>query len=256
MSKLPQEYQFIDLSDYGRAPAKWIASNLKDTFVTPIHLTTCFIVSGLLAVLCVLLDLAVLAAFFLVLKSVLDAADGELSRVKNTPSYVGRYYDSIADIFLNFLFLLSFWYMGVDSIFTMLVAFIGIQLQGTLYNYYYVIQRNRVAGDVTSRIFEDVAPQAMFGENQNTVNTFYRIYDFLYITFDKTIYYLDSKAMITKKPFSKWFMTSLSVFGLGFQLLIIALMLLLGLGQYVIPFFITYSMLIFVFIGIRRWFLD
>jgi len=217
MAKLPIQYQFIDLSDYGRSIARWIAYSLKNTKVTPIHVTTCFIVSGLLAIISMLYYHYILAAFFLILKSILDAADGELSRVKNTPSYVGRYYDSIADIVLNFFFLLTFWYITNSSFVLMILAFIGIQLQGTLYNYYYVILRNQLDGDKTSRIFEDKAPLAMKGEKQRTVNIFYKIYDLLYILFDKTIYWLDKEAM-NCKPFPKWFMTLLSTFGLGFQL--------------------------------------
>ena len=42
-----------------------------------------------------------LAAFFLIFKSILDAADGELARVKQRPSYTGRYLDSVADIVLD-----------------------------------------------------------------------------------------------------------------------------------------------------------
>lgn len=254
MSKLPKEYQFLDLSDYGRFAARWIANSLKNTTITPINITSWFIVSGLLAILSILNGYYILAAIFLILKSILDAADGELSRVKNTPSYVGRYYDSIADIILNFLFLLTFWHITNDSIFYLMLAFIGIQLQGTLYNYYYVILRNSVNGDKTSRIFENSTPTAMKGEKQSTVNLFYKIYDFLYITFDKTIYWMDKKAM-NSEPFPKWFMTLLSSFGLGFQLLIMAIMLVLNLEDYVIPFFIGYSILIFFFIGIRRFFL-
>jgi hypothetical protein len=191
------------------------------------------------------------AAFFLILKSILDAADGELSRLKNTPSYIGRYYDSIADILLNFLFFLAFWHITDGKIGYMLLAFIGVQLQGTLYNYYYVILRNTVNGDSTSRIFEDAAPIAMKGEKQSTVNKFYKVYDMLYITFDKTIYYLDRNAM-NSEPFPRWFMTMLSTFGLGFQLLIMAIMLALHLEAYVIPFFIGYSALILVFVAIRK----
>ena len=116
MSKLPKQYQFVDLSDYGRFVARWIAGALKNTMVTPIHVTSMFIVSGFLAIACMLSQHFVAAAFFLILKSVLDAADGELSRLKNTPSYIGRYYDSIADIILNFLFLLTFWYITDSSI--------------------------------------------------------------------------------------------------------------------------------------------
>ena len=255
MAKLPTEYQFTDLSDYGRFIARRIASALKETSFTPIHVTTWFIISGLLAVVCMLNHFYLLAAFFLILKSILDAADGELSRLKNTPSYVGRYYDSIADILLNFLFLLTFYYISESSIYLMLLAFIGIQLQGTLYNYYYVILRNHVDGDITSRIFEDHTPKAMEGETQHAVNIFYKIYNFLYIPFDKAIYLMDKEAM-NSKPFPKWFMTILSSFGLGFQLLIMALLLVFNLEMYTIPFFIAISALIFVFIGIRRWVLD
>jgi len=251
MSKLPKQYQFIDLSDYGRFVARWIANALKGTTVTPIHITSWFVVSGLLAITCILYEYYVAAAFFLILKSILDAADGELSRLKNTPSYIGRYYDSIADIILNFLFFLSFWHITDGSIVYVLLAFVGAQLQGTLYNYYYVILRNNVNGDQTSRVFEDEAPKAMSGEKQRTVNIFYKIYNFLYISFDKTIYLMDKEAM-KSEPYPKWFMTLLSTFGLGFQLLVMAVMLVFNLEMYVIPFFIAYSILILVFVSIRR----
>lgn len=251
MAKLPKQYQFIDLSDYGRPPARWIALSLENTSVTPIQVTSWFIVSGILAIGCMLNSYYLAAAFFLILKSILDAADGELSRLKKTPSYSGRYYDSIADIVLNFFFFLTFWHITEAPIGYVLLAFVGVQLQGTLYNYYYVILRNNVNGDITSRIFEDSAPKAMKGEKQSTVNLFYRIYDFLYILFDKAIYWIDREAM-NSKPFPKWFMTLLSTFGLGFQLLIMAILLALHLEEYVIPFFITYSAFILVFVGIRR----
>ncbi len=251
MSKLPEKYRFLDLSDYGRSPARWIANSVKGTNVSPIQVTSWFIISGFIAIVCILYNYYFAAAFFLIFKSILDAADGELARIKNIPSYVGRYYDSIADIVLNFMFLITIWFITDGSILFMLLAFVGIQLQGTLYNYYYVILRNNVNGDKTSRVFEDVAPKAFEGESQTTVNIFYKIYDILYIAFDKTIYLLDRDA-INSKPFPKWFMTLLSTFGLGFQLLLMALMLILNLEQYIIPFFIIYSSLIFVFIGIRR----
>ncbi len=251
MPKLPAQYQFIDLSDYGRPVARWIANSLKGTSITPIHVTTWFIVSGILAIICMFYGYTAAAAFFLILKSILDAADGELARIKETPSYVGRYYDSIADIILNFCFLLTFWHITDGSFMLMVLAFIGVQLQGTLYNYYYVILRNTVQGDTTSRIFEDSPPTAMEGESQRNVDLFYRIYDFLYIAFDKTIYLLDKNAM-NSRPFPKWFMTLLSSFGLGFQLLIMAVLLVLKMEDFVIPFFIAFSALIVVFIGIRR----
>lgn len=229
-----------------------IAVALQGTSVTPVQVTSGFILSGFLAIACMLMGYYTAAALFLILKSVLDAADGELSRVKSQPSYVGRYYDSIADILLNFLFLITLWHITSISLWHLGLAFVGIQLQGTLYNYYYVILRNRVAGDTTSRVFEDHAPVAMAGESQRTVNLFFHIFNILYVTFDKAIYCIDRNAM-DSKPFPRWFMTLLSTFGLGFQLLIMAVLLASGLEYYIIPFFIAYSGLIFVFVAIRRW---
>jgi phosphatidylglycerophosphate synthase len=103
MSKLPKEHKFLDLSDYGRPVARLIANSLKNTSYTPIHVTVWFIISGLIAVYCIMIGHYWFAAFFLILKSILDAADGELARVKETPSYTGRFLDSVADIILNAL---------------------------------------------------------------------------------------------------------------------------------------------------------
>lgn len=251
MSKLPKEDKFIDLSDYGRPVARWIAESLKETAFTPVHVTIGFIIAGFLAIYCMLQGWYWGVAFFLVWKSILDAADGELARVKQTPSYTGRYLDSVADILLNLLFVLTIWYVTNGSILYSLIAFCGIQLQGTLYNYYYVILRNKVNGDKTSRVFEDHTPQAMEGESQTSVNILFGMYNFLYIVFDKAIYYIDRDA-INSEVLPKWFMTAVSAFGLGFQLLIIGVMFILGLVAWIIPFFIGYTFLILVFVGIRR----
>jgi phosphatidylglycerophosphate synthase len=251
MSKLPQEHKFIDLSDYGRPIAKIIANSLKNTRFTPIHVTIWFIISGLLAIYCILQGYFWLAAFFLIFKSILDAADGELARVKKKPSYTGRFLDSVADIILNAMFLISIWYITEGSIIVCLLAFIGLQLQGTLYNYYYVILRSKFDGDTTSRVFETKTPIALKGEKQIHVNILFKMYKLLYGAFDKSIYYLDRTAGIGK-ILPKWLMTSISTFGLGFQLLVIAIMLVLGLKTFILPFFLGYTIMVFVFILIRK----
>ena len=251
MAKLPKEYQFLDLSDYGRAPGHWIASKFQHTYFTPIHVTTMFFISGISAIVFLLNGYPITSAFFIIMKSILDAADGELSRLKKQPSYVGRYYDSIADLILNFCFLLTFWYITDISIVYMIIAFFGVQLQGTLYNYYYVILRNSVQGDSTSRVFENTRPKAFKGESQDSVNLFHKIYTILYVGFDKIIHCIDKNAKYSK-PFPKWFMTMISVYGLGFQLLLMALMIVFELEKLIIPFFIGYSVLILVFVCIRK----
>lgn len=252
MSKLTTQGKFLDLSDYGRSFGKFLADLLKNTRFTPIHVTFLFGISGLIAVGCILSDHYLLAGFFIILKSGIDAADGELARLKKSPSYSGRYLDSIFDIILNFMFFMTICYVSKTTFLYTLLAFIAIQLQGTLYNYYYVILRNKSAGaDTTSKVFEYKTPRALPGETQKSVNILFGIYKLVYGVFDKTIHFLDQEAYKVK-TFPNWFMTFLSFYGLGFQLLIIALMLSFGFIEYIVPFFITYSILIFVLISIRK----
>ena len=252
MSKLNTSDKFLDLSDYGRSFGRFFALQLKETRFTPIHVTLLFGISGLFAIYCILNQYYLAAGFFIILKSGIDAADGELARLKNTPSYVGRYLDSVFDIFLNFFFLMTICYVSKTPFWVAILAFISIQLQGTLYNYYHVILRNKsIGGDNTSKIFEYKAPKALPGETQKAVNILFGIYTIVYGIFDKVIHFLDSEAYKVK-TFPNWFMTLLSLYGLGFQLLIIAFMLPLGWIEFIAPFFILYSLLIFVLIGIRK----
>ncbi len=255
MSKLSKEEKFLDLSDYGRSTAKFLAERLKNTSVTPIQVTICFGICGLIAIYCILNNHFYAAGFFLIWKSIIDAMDGELSRIKQTPSYTGRYLDSVFDIILNFMILMAIASISTASFWLTLLAFVCVQLQGTLYNYYYVILRNNsVGGDTTSKIFETETPTAMAGESQRTVSIMFAIFVALYGVYDRVIYALDANAY-KERTFPSWFMTIVSCYGLGFQLLLIALMLALGLVNYVIPFFIFYTILLPILIIIRRTFL-
>ena len=252
MSKLAAQDKFLDLSDYGRSFGRFFANQLKDSRFTPIHVTLLFGLSGLIAFYCILEHHYFLAGFFIILKSGIDAADGELARLKNTPSYSGRYLDSVFDIVLNFMFLMAICYVSETTIWFTILAFIGLQLQGTLYNYYYVILRNKSVGsDSPSKIFAYKTPKALPGETQKTVNILFKIYQIVYGKFDKIIHALDPEAYKVK-TFPNWFMSLLSLYGLGFQLLIIAVMLPMGWIELIAPFFIVYTLLIFALIGIRK----
>lgn len=252
MSKLAAEDKFLDLSDYGRPIGKLFANQLKNTRFTPIHVTLLFGVSGLIAIYCILQNHYFFASFFIILKSIIDAADGELARIKNTPSYTGRYLDSVFDIALNFLFFMTICYVSKTSFWMAILAFFCIQLQGTLYNYYYVILRNKsVGGDTTSKIFEDKSPRALVGESQKYVDIMFKIYTLFYGVFDKIIHTLDNNAYKVK-TLPNWFMTLVSIYGLGFQLLIISAMLSMNLTDYILPFFIVYTTFIIVLICIRK----
>jgi hypothetical protein len=161
----------------------------------------------------------------------------------------------VFDIILNFMLLMAICYVSKTNIGFTFLAFIGLQLQGTLYNYYYVILRNKsVGGDGTSKIFEYKTPKALPGETQKSVTVLFGIYLMLYGLFDKIIHALDPNAYKVK-TFPNWFMTLLSLYGLGFQLLIIAIMLPLGWIEFIVPFFTVYTLLIVVLIGIRKVFI-
>ena len=252
MSKLAPENKFLDFSDYGRSPARWIAKSLLNTKFTPVHVTILFMICGLYAAYFMLKGNYVLAGGLLILKSILDAADGELARLRNKPSYIGRYLDSVFDLILNFILLYTITTITQGSLKLMLTAFVALQLQGTVYNYYYLIVRNSSAGgDTTSRINENSFPKALHGENQGMVNVLYVLYVLFYRVFDRVLITLDSGAQKVKQ-LPNWFLSIASFYGLGFQLLIMAVMLSLGLINYIIPFFIFYSFLIVVLILIRK----
>ncbi len=231
--------------------AKIIARTLKNSRFTPIDVTLFFIVSGLFALISIIYEYYYVATIFLILKSILDGADGELARMKKTPSYIGRFLDSIADICLNFLLILVICWTSENHILIGFFAFLSIQLQGTLYNYYYTIMRSQLEGDQTSRIFENKIPEAFPEENQKHVTIMYKIYRGLYGFFDEIVYKLDRNAL-NEKYIPAWFMTCLSVFGLGFQLLFIGILLILGWRDSVCYIVISASLLIPVFVFVRR----
>ncbi|MFN5417277.1 MAG: CDP-alcohol phosphatidyltransferase family protein [Flavobacteriia bacterium] len=252
MSKLSKEDKFFDLSDYGRSAGSLLAKSLQNTRFTPIHLTLLFGLSGLISVYFIFSHQYILAAVFLILKSIIDASDGELARLKNRPSYTGRYLDSVFDIILNAILVFAICFVSKTPYYIGFIAFFLLQLQGTLYNYYYVILRTiSVGGDGTSKIFEYKTPKALVGEKQRHVNFLFQVYLILYGLFDKIIHLMDSKAYQSKN-FPNWFMTFVSLFGLGFQLLVMALLLTLNHIELILPYFLVTSVFIVVIIGIRR----
>jgi len=113
------------------------------------------------------------------------------------------------------------------------------------------VRHNSAGGDKTSNVFETETPVAYPTENQRTVNILFLLYTVFYSVFDRIIYTLDRKAS-TVIHFPKWFMTLCSIYGLGFQLLIIAVLLAVGQIDIIIPFFVSYSVFILILISIRK----
>jgi hypothetical protein len=252
MKKLGAQYRFIDLSDYGRPLSDQIARSLQHTWVTAIHLTLLFGVAGLMAFYAILGGHYKTALALLVIKSVIDGADGALARLNNQPSYTGRYLDSVFDILLNLILLGGIWYTSDNSWLWWLAAFFSLQLQGTLYNYYYVILRNRLSGgDATSKVFEYKRPEALPGESQRTVNIMYYTYQICYGLFDRIIHQLDPSAYKEALP-NRYLMTLVSVYGLGFQLLALGLALVWLPINYILPGIVLLTILMPLIIAIRK----
>jgi phosphatidylglycerophosphate synthase len=253
MPKLSNEDKFIDFSDYSRPIAIFLANHLSKLKINAIQVTIVFLLAGLASAYYIYIQQLVWAAVFLMIKNILDAVDGEIARITKHPSAIGRYLDSIFDFIINFLILLAILSITNTSIMVFVIAFLGIEFQCSIYNYYYVILRRRLNNDETSRIIEYQKPIAYPYESQKTVNVLHAIFLSLYFIFDFFVVFLDKKALFVQ-TFPKWFMNLLSLLGLGFQLLIICLFLCFGLSEMILPFFAWYSIFGLFAIVIRKLF--
>ena len=251
MPKLSIDDKFIDFSDYGRPIATFLAYHLSNLKVNAIQVTFVFLLAGIICVYCIQTNHYILAAIFLMLKNILDAVDGEIARITKHPSIIGRYLDSIFDFIINLLILFSILTIESSSKVIFMMAFFGIEFQCSIYNYYYVILRRSLNNDETSRILEFRKPVSYHYENQQIANILHIAFLCLYLVFDALVYVLDKPALSVKK-FPKWFMSLLSLLGLGFQLLIICGLLCLGLTKMILPFFAWYSIFGLFVILIRK----
>lgn len=161
--KLPAAEQFVDLSDYARPVATWLARQLTASSVRAPHVTLVWLGIGLLGAVAYArggYGYALLGAVALQAKNVLDAVDGSLARLQRRPSRIGRFLDSMSDaLIVAALYLaVAVAIAGVRSavyagLLAGAAALAGL-LQGSLFNYYYVLYRARRGGDVTSRVQE------------------------------------------------------------------------------------------------------
>ena len=256
MSKFPIESQFFDLSDYGRPLAKKIVKLLLPTCIGSITLTWVFTIIGISSAFLIYhRKWLIFASILLIIKSVIDAADGEMARTRNRPSYTGRYLDSINDFIINGFILFA---IGVPlniSIGIILIVWFFFQLHGTIFNFYYLIRRHNDKGDTTSRINELSPPSPYEYENGKVVRILHLIYLFLYAWQDKLINVIDSLVITHKKQrISDKFMTAVSFFGLGTQLMIISILLSLNLLEWIFPIILViYNVIALILFLVRRY---
>ncbi|MGD2215700.1 MAG: CDP-alcohol phosphatidyltransferase family protein, partial [Gemmatimonadales bacterium] len=161
--KVPKSARFVDLSDYARPLAVWIAERLRDTKVVAADVTVVWGVIGIVAAFCYAVggyQYALLGAALIQVKNILDAADGSLARLQVRPSRVGRFLDSIGDAVISTAVYLALAIavarerpVTYAAALAAAALVLGL-LQGSVYNYYQVRYRQRRGGDRTSLVKE------------------------------------------------------------------------------------------------------
>jgi hypothetical protein len=245
---LTRDEGFLDFSDYARPLALKVVQLFLKTPISSIQVTFLFLVAGLLAALCLSVGsyaMALLAICLIQLKNLLDAVDGSLARAKGTQSYVGRYLDSIFD-FIVHVALYSALYIYLiktnrseGQLFFAFFAMIAALIQCSLFNYYSVTYRRLRTGTDFSSI-DEARHQPL-----NLTEAFLqKVYLVIYGWQDSLVYRLDGfKSLIDPKTgqshltdskdlgrcyLNQVFMGSVSLLGLGTQLLLMSVFILFG----------------------------
>ena len=124
----------------------------------------------------ILQEMILEGCIILVIKGVIDAVDGELARIRETPSHVGRYWDTVADTIGLILVMCAFGHFLDWSYLLTGGLIFAILFQYSLFNHFSIRMRALGTGDSTSRIDERSTPIAHKWEKQRNVNLLHFIY--------------------------------------------------------------------------------
>lgn len=251
--KLPDERAFRDLSDYARPLAVRIARGLKNTPVTAPLVTLVWTPIGLGGALCYAAGgygLALVGTVALQVKNILDAVDGSLARLQGRPSRIGRFLDTDMDAVVAAALYAGLAMAVADQeprAYTAALAAAALLLgllQGSVYNYYYVLYRSRSGGDTTSRIREGLTREDRnrYGERGAALallRALIAFYNGFYGWQDDLVRWLDRWAArplvevgLTERAArlrdDRRFLSAASALGPGFQILVLNLLTLWG----------------------------
>lgn len=252
-TKLSYDRQFIDLSDYARPLAVWIARRLRATKVRAPHVTLVFLAVGCAgAWLYTRGDYvwALAGAGCLQAKNVLDAVDGSLARIQNRPSRIGRFLDSLSDAAVAVALFAALGYAvgqaraGVYAWALAAAALVTSLVQASIFNFYYVRYRRRHGGDPTSQVqesFTDQDREAYAGKPwaARTLTTLLGLYQIVYGWQDRLVAALDRWAVGPLVEFGRLqeaaalrddrgFLTAVSALGPGVQILLLNVFTVVG----------------------------
>ena len=213
-----------DLSDWGRPIARFSANLLKDTKISVLMVTNFHLLLSIFCAWLIFQEYIIESCVLLVIKGVVDAVDGELARIRERPSHVGRYWDTIADTLGLILVTYAFGqHLGWSGVYISAIV-IAVLFQYSLFNHFSVRARGLGLGDDTSRIDEKICPVAKPWEKQVHVNFLHKIYLVGFSWQDQIIDMITGKG---SKNLS-FELTISSMLGYGFQSIII---LILGLSM-------------------------
>lgn len=237
MTKVPPSARFVDVSDFTRPLADLFVRLLLPTPISPRQMTLAFVLVGTAAAALLTLGRGLpIAGLLLILKAALDGADGALARARHRPSRIGRYLDSIGDFWVNACVYLAIgwqWSRSAGAAWPMVVAllaWLSAGLQVSQYNYYYVLYRHAVGGDVTSQLDES-QPSPLFDDSPGALRLTGWLYQILYRWQDRWIAAWDDRLAPGAQLPTRGFLTAGSILGLGTQLLVIALAAFIGQPQ-------------------------
>jgi phosphatidylglycerophosphate synthase len=222
------ESNAVDLSDWGRYFAKILAKNLKNTPISVIQVTNIHLLISIFCSWLIIQGYTIESCFLLIIKGVIDAVDGELARLRERPSHVGRYWDTIADTIglISVMFAFGI-FLDWNSIFTFFMI-LAILFQYSLFNHFSIMMRRLGTGDSTSRLDERSTPMAHEWEKQRNVNFLHFIYVIFFSWQDSIISKLTgrgSKSLVFE-------LTVSSLLGYGVQSIFIFSLALMGALQH------------------------
>ncbi len=219
---------YVDLSDYARGAAVFIARLLVPTPIRATQVTWFHFLLMLIAAICLHQGTMMamgFAALLIELKNIFDAVDGSLARLQNRPSRVGRFLDSNLDFIGNLALFLAIPGISIEA---RIAGFFAFIFQGSIYNYYAVWYRFEHNGDKTSRLVESGDSPYEY-DDPRTLRILFILYRIFYLWQDRGVAVLDRFVAGKTAPAPKnHFMELSSVLAPGFQYLAIIFFLVLG----------------------------
>lgn len=219
----------LDFSDYGRAPAIWIATQLKNTSISPHSITFAHSILIVIAIAIIVIGNPLPKKTLIILlpiKSILDAVDGSLAMIRKEPSVLGRYLDTILDTITTLGLFITIGITNNYSLIEIVILCFSIMLQASYWNYNKItyskgtFQRFSITDERKRIISEE--------EKTVTVKFLKKIYEIILSWQDDLYRTIDRK----KENPSKFFLTITTLFGTGTTLLVVGILAFFGKESY------------------------